>query len=170
MWYVWVCALALADLLTQQRLSDLQPSIFYIFSFSISNGKLCEIGNENQIKHAKSSQMLRSTRARDRSADSTTTTTTTTTQNENRCIERERGIEPNNNKKPPNNWLTLTSLYDFSFVWNVLTLHNAHIHTQKKPVPTAEDEQTRKKWSSAPLILFPENFSMWSHFFSKYHG
>lgn len=67
---VCMCALAFASSLTQQRLSDLQTVQILYFLLPSSNGKLCEIGNENQIKHAKSSQMLRS-HTSERSVDST---------------------------------------------------------------------------------------------------
>lgn len=55
---------------------------FSIFFSHLSNSKLCEIGNENQIKHAKFSQ-ISSIRTSSRS-------TTTTTENKNRCKEKKK--------------------------------------------------------------------------------
>lgn len=79
-----------------------------LFSSPISNSKLCEIGNENQIRHAKHSQML--------------SIWTAGRRRQPLQLRKNRSGEEKKKQKPQNNWLTLTSLYDFSFVWNVLTL------------------------------------------------
>lgn len=145
---VCMCALAFASSLTQQRLSDLQTVQILYFLLPSSNGKLCEIGNENQIKHAKSSQMLRA-KGRSTRLDSTMTTTTTTTTTQNKKIEAT-------NKKPQNNWLTLTSLYDFGFVWNVLTLDNTHKNLSPQPKTNKQKKQ---------MVISPSHFIFTEFFY-----